>query len=122
MSLSYPWEVFFTATHGLASGTGRIQERLENTGSYLVGRVRPPLSMPDEIQQKADSIMDRITCIPAKGDEGTLAATCRQLSDDDARKIAQDVVSVFDEICKLYGAEIAKSDAAFLEYQRNTKS
>ena len=109
MSDSYHWEVFYKATQGLACGSGRIQERLELVmGSYLCMRLNPSLNLRPDLEEKAQEILRRTTCKPASGDEGTVAATCRQLSDDEAVAIAEDIFSIFNEVCQMYGEENAR--------------
>ena len=112
MSMSYMWEVFYTGARGLATGRGRIQERLENTfGSYLAPRlIGPNMSLLPELAEKAQALMERVSCKPAKGDEGTIAATCREMSDEEARKITGELFDSFNDVGKLDGVEEARHD------------
>lgn len=43
-------------------------------------------------------------------DEGTIAATCREMSDEEAREIAEGLFGVFNDVCKMYGVEEARKD------------
>jgi hypothetical protein len=111
MSMSYMWEVLYTGTRGLASGRGVIQERLENTFTYLAGRLRGPnTNLPPELADRARDIVRRGTCVAAVAGEGTIAATCRSMGDEEASALAQDIVDLYDEVCRLKAVEDHATD------------
>jgi hypothetical protein len=111
MSIGYMWEVLYRGTRSLASGTGRIQERLEDTFIYMAGRLTGPnMDLPADLEVRAQEIIRRGTCMPAKGDEGTIAATCRSMSDQEAVSLAEEIVSLYDAVCRLHGIEDYKAE------------
>lgn len=111
MSLGYMWEVFHVGTRTLASGVGRIQSRLEGAFLYMHGRLTGPNEgLPADLAARAREVCRRVTCVPAKGDEGTIAATCRVMSDEEAVQIAQEVVDLYDKVCELHAVESDRED------------
>ena len=88
-SVSYMWEVFYTGARGLASGTGRIPGAPgeDISGLYpLLRLMGPNMDLPSDSAAKAQDLMRRVSCKAAKGNEGTIAATCRAMDDEEARR------------------------------------
>src|SRR4051812_146950 len=100
------WEVFYIVAKALATGSEPLQTRLQHAFSYTVSRlVKPHEDLPRELADKYVEARDLATCVPATGDEGTIAATCRVISDEEAEKIAELLFSIFNEVCQMYGAD-----------------
>ncbi len=64
--------------------------------------------MPAELAEKYLEALNRATCVAATGDEGTIAATCRVMTDEEAEAIAELLFSIFNEVCQMYGADEAR--------------
>lgn len=116
MSISYGWEVLYTTTRGLATGEGRIQERLGAVfTNYLAARIsnlKRDGQITDEMQEKLDDVRRRMTVVPAAGRESSYDATTRSMSDEEARKIAEILFDLFDEVARMNAVD---------EYRREQK-
>jgi len=74
-------------------GAGTIQERLMGAGMQLV--VLQPRGLLSEHLEEFRAIMHELTRCPAVGNEGTLAATTRTLTDDQGRAIAIRILELY---------------------------
>jgi hypothetical protein len=88
----YALEKLTDAVDALATGAGRVQERLGHAAIHLV-RVRPE-DIPDEnLRRVFAGVMDDLSYAQAQGDdEGNIRATMRLTDDEDARAIARRIV------------------------------
>ena len=69
MSIGYMWEVFYCGTQSMVTGTGQIQERLENTFRYLMPRLMgPQIDLTPELEEKAHNLMRQVSCKTSKGE------------------------------------------------------
>jgi len=67
MFISYGWKVLYTATRGLATGKGRIQEHIAFVfTNYLAARIG---------NLKLDDVRRRMTVVPAAGHESAFDMT-----------------------------------------------
>ncbi len=92
----YAAEKFWQAVDALASGTAPIQRRIADAALFLI-RLKDE-DVPPELLERHHSLVERLTCTPAAGDEGTIVATARALSDEDASRLASEIVSVFLQV------------------------
>ena len=88
----YALEKLTDAVDALATGAGRVQERLGHAAIHLV-RVRPE-DIPDEnLRWVFAGVMDDLSYAQAQGDdEGNIRATMRLTDDEDARSIARRII------------------------------
>jgi hypothetical protein len=90
----------YGAVDALAVSTDSLQKRLEGAGQsimHLKGE-----DFPGDLQIDFENIMKSLTNKDAELEgEGKLAATARQLTDDDAAKIASSILNLFDSIATL---------------------
>jgi hypothetical protein len=99
-SPNYTQEKLWQAVHLLATGAGPIRERLNYATQYLIRlhHVRPEerafVEHP-ELQARFDRVMEMLTSTPATGSEGTIAASTSGLSDEDAKKAAEEIFDLF---------------------------
>jgi hypothetical protein len=89
----YALEKLSAAVDTLATGAGRVQERLMEASIYL-HRVRPDEISDDELRRVFAGVMDDLTFEPARGDEGSIIATLSRTPDADASAIADRVLSL----------------------------
>lgn len=94
---SYALEKFGQAVHELVMHPGRVQERLE--AAFM--RFHPVWAddLPEgELRRRFAGIRDNLTFDEATGNEGRLAATLRNLSDEDASAIAARIWRLYYEL------------------------
>jgi hypothetical protein len=97
MSITYAHEKLTQAIYGLATGAGRIQERLHQ--AYMAMHTLKRDDLPDgNMRRKLAGVMDDLTYQPAKGHEGQITATLAITNDEDAREIARRIVDLFLEV------------------------
>ncbi|MGA2256751.1 MAG: hypothetical protein ABSG53_19045 [Thermoguttaceae bacterium] len=93
----YVFEKIYQALECLATGVGRIQERLEEAFRYLVAA--QPAELSDvELRHMLAGIKDDLTFDEPTGAEGRLKATLRHLSDEDASKIASHILELHNRL------------------------
>jgi hypothetical protein len=95
--MSYAWEKLHCAIHCLA-GAGTQQDRLVGAGMNFVAL--EPKDFPAELQDDFIDIKQRMTCVPAQGDEGTLVATAKSLDEIELSSIVKDIISLHDAITR----------------------
>ena len=73
-------------------GPGHIQERL-NSAAVLLVLLDPRMAFPSDpdAQTLFDRSIKRLTSSQPTGDEGTIEATTRTLSDDEGGRLAEDI-------------------------------
>lgn len=94
MSIGYAVEKLSDAIYSLATGTGRIQERLEGAAEVLL-RLKPDDFPDEELRRTFNGITDDLTYEQPQGEEGRIAATLRVTSDEDARAIAKRILALY---------------------------
>ncbi len=95
MAADYTQEKLWQAVQHLI-GPGSIQRRLEAAAGYII-RLQGGDAAFDEpdLQRQVDMLIQELTKTPARGDEGTIAATTRMLTDQDGAKIAEEIFELF---------------------------
>jgi hypothetical protein len=93
----YALEKLADAVAALATGSGRVRDRLFEASTYLI-RVRPE-DIPDEdLRRTFIGVMDDdLSYAQPQGDEGRILATLRLTNDDDARAIARRILDLHRE-------------------------
>ena len=84
------WERLFIAVQGLASGTENIQRRLYYAVSHIA-----PLQLrefPEDVQEDVKAIRDRLW------KKESLEMEFQDIPEDEAEKIAEKLVSIYDAI------------------------
>jgi hypothetical protein len=102
MSIEYAHEKLMQAVDALATGAGRVQERLHNAAIVLV-RLQPNDFPEGELRRTFIGVLDDLTFEQATGDEGHIAATLRLTNDEDARAIAGRILHLYFETSRLAG-------------------
>jgi hypothetical protein len=84
----YALQKLTEAVYVLATGSGRVQERLRYAAIHLLP-LRPE-DIPDEnLRRTFTGVMDDLTFEQAQADEGQILATLKITDDEDARAIAR---------------------------------
>jgi hypothetical protein len=93
MSLDYIAEKLFGAVEALALDTRPLRERLYLAYIESVSKIRLFAdNLPEEERKLFDSINAGMTAVQAIGDEGSIAATVRVMSDADAAKWIRKII------------------------------
>ena len=86
------------AVESLATGRGNLQDRLYYAFLHIsVFRVE---DFPERLRADFTEICEGMTKV--KGDEGSIKATCEVMDDDEAEKIAQQILDLFTTIARSY--------------------
>ena len=88
MSLDYVAEKYANAVRTLATGTDSIQERLRDAYLDTMGTTAHLEGVPEEIVTKIRHLEENLTRVDAQDGEGSVAATTRGLSDEEASEFA----------------------------------
>jgi hypothetical protein len=95
---TYGRQKLWQAVDALATGTGTIQERLANAAMGLSG-LRPfENQLPVELHSQLKAIVQDLTRTPAQGDEGSIKATTRTMSEEEGAKLAKRIFSLYIEL------------------------
>jgi hypothetical protein len=97
----YVLEKLADAVDALATGSGRVRDRLFEASTYLT-RVRPE-DIPDEdLRRTFIGVMeDDLSYAKPQGDEGRILATLRLTNDEDARSVARRILDLHRELDRL---------------------
>lgn len=102
MALDYVWEKLYAAVSILASGQGTIQDRLGSSYVHSLIRLMPVKDeIPEELRADFEELENALTRAEAQGDEGTVAATMKIISTDEASAHAEKILSMFDKVAKM---------------------
>jgi len=96
MSSDYAWEKLHSAVLGLV-GLGSLQERLSNVSSYSFLTLRSE-DFPENLQSRFNNVVETL--------EGDRAMS---LSDVKAQEVAEEIVSIYDELAQIQGAKYQTS-------------
>lgn len=99
-SYGHGWELVYKATRRLAIGNSDIKTRLVDAFIELSGLKKDEL--PTKLWQKFSSLYDEVTATHAIGDEGSIEASIRKMSDERATEIAGEVFGIFLDHTKTY--------------------
>lgn len=104
VSYDYATEKLYLATLGLVRGEGGIKDRLEGAAVTLI-ILRPEKDVPEKLRAEFESIHSELTSEPAQFEgEGTIRATIRQLSPDEASQIAERIFHLYGKL--LHGSSL----------------
>jgi hypothetical protein len=95
-------EVLYLMLRGLA-GEGSLRDRLAGVASYIYPRLMGKFEDDFILKEQMLDIYNRLSYIEAgPGDDGNIDATVKRLTDQEARSIADDIVSlVFSEMRRI---------------------
>lgn len=98
-SLEHVWDRFFVAVSTLATGPGSIQQRLAD--AYIHGLIRlKPEDLPTELQGEFRAVVDALTREEPKRSEGPILARTRAMSADEAGRLAEKILVIYDGIAR----------------------
>lgn len=103
MTLAYAHEKFRDATRTLATHPTAIKERLALALVKDVGYVQMERDVPEELHEEYQVFWERVTSgVPSSG-EGTLQASVREMSDQNAVEIAELIIQFAQEFRERLG-------------------
>ena len=94
MGLDYGGEKFYQAISALATSAAPIQKRLVFAGMFLI-RLKPEDDLPKELHEEFQAVCHELNKEEAIGNEGTLEATARKLSDEEGSKLAERILTMY---------------------------
>ena len=97
----YAYEKLMLAVDGLATSPSRIQTRLENTYSACFMRLRDTDFPEGRNRDLFTSIYQRLTDAPDDPVRGKVSVATARMSDEEASKLASDILSLFHRIAAL---------------------
>ena len=103
MALNYGWEKLFCACDYAVGSNETLQAWLAaaiSSNVHLLSRDDLP---SDVAWARLKKILSATTCKPAKGNEGTIAATTSQMTDEEAAKWLREIMSLFSDVAEEYG-------------------
>lgn len=105
MGLNYGWEKLFLACDFAVGSTDTPQKRLQNIACFDIINLRREDLPSHDSWERLQKVRRACTSKPANGDEGTIAATTSQMSDDEATKWLKEILSLFNEVAEEYGRQ-----------------
>jgi hypothetical protein len=105
MGLSYTWERFNSAVLTLAQGRGTLSERLGGAFEAIAILMVPrePTHLPtDELREKVEAVWAVAQTRPSA------AESAAALSEIEAHTVIADIVGVYNDVCRMLGAEDAR--------------
>jgi hypothetical protein len=88
------------AVDALATGSGRVQERLADAAIFLI-RVRPEDISDEVLRRTFKGVMDDLSYAQARSDEGRILATLKITNDKNAKAIARRIVHLYHALDRL---------------------
>ncbi|MBW4578265.1 MAG: hypothetical protein KME42_01670 [Tildeniella nuda ZEHNDER 1965/U140] len=85
------WERLYSAVGALAVGSGDIQERLQN--AFVVLSALKAEEFPEELR-------NRVPFVYRSGDEGTTKESLSHLTYEEARKLTEEILYIYDTIAR----------------------
>ena len=100
MKFTSLYEKFMVAVDVLATSPASLQKRLEGAYRSFID-IEPEDFDDDEMQATFEQIRSRLTRVQ-QGQIDAIAATCRQMSDQEASEVADFIFSLFLRIAEKY--------------------
>jgi len=105
MSLNYAVEKLREAVGVLATDKLRIKTRLQRA-AVRVAQASGAKDWPPELKADHQALLDRLTAVQPTANEGAVAATVEQMSEDDAVEIAGAIVALAHRVTDACRAKI----------------
>jgi len=110
MAIDYVWEKFHLAVLTLAGGHGTVQERLADAFAGQLMRLNVN-DLPEELRGDFEEVERLLTSGEPVGDEGSVDASARSLIDNEATRLAEQIVGLYDAVTKLDAVDEQRRDA-----------
>ncbi len=97
MNYNYENGRFTEAIYSMAKGLEPLQERIGNAYNYYLHLLESK-NLPEDIRVKFDDLKKRLTSIEAADGEGNFMATARELTNDEALKVASEIIDMAETV------------------------
>lgn len=101
MSLDYAHEKLTIAVEILATSPSDIKDRIETAFNSSIIHIFPE-DLPEDLGEKLKNLQNQVTRINAEGNEGTLKATMKTISEEEAFEIAKKILDLFLEVNNIF--------------------
>lgn len=95
MSAENVRQVLWVTIETLVKSEGSLQERLASAYRGSLNTLPAENGLPKEYQEVLESIRQDMTNEPAKGNEGSIEATTRNLEEQEAERVAPLILSLY---------------------------
>jgi uncharacterized alpha-E superfamily protein len=95
MNNLYLQKIFLTAVYSMATSPKPIQGRIADAYVYHLIGLKPD-EFPEEIRYQFTELKNTLSTVEPNGDEGSIATTTSQMSEDKAVATAQEIVNMAD--------------------------
>lgn len=109
-SLGYGYEKTFLAVLALATGTGSLKDRLIDAFESQLNRIFKPVNeIPEEFKEEILALEADATARKARTpSEGSIRSTIDQMSEKEAKQLAERVLKLFTGIAHAYHLQKAR--------------
>jgi len=94
MTLDYAAETFYTAVRTLAIMDSDIKSRLTSAAVNNIVKLNPEKDLPEHLRDKFNHILEGLTT------QGGIPETIAYMTKKEASSVAEEVVSLYDEIVR----------------------
>ncbi|MCF8104862.1 MAG: hypothetical protein K9K64_05225 [Desulfohalobiaceae bacterium] len=97
MKNPYPNEKFSQAIETMATSPKPIQDRIADAYLNHIDYVNPE-DVPEEVRYQFHVVNEKMTKVDPVGNEGSVVASARQLTDNEAVELANKIVLIADAV------------------------
>lgn len=98
--LDYAWEQLHHAVINLSCMVANIKDRLAAAAIHRITILRSEWMPTEELQKLVTELQEELSNKTALSSEGTIKATISEMTDDEASKWAEKIVSLYDSVTR----------------------
>src|ERR671925_654607 len=97
MDIDHVWEKLYLAVLGMARSTQPLQERLANAYVSALHQLEDE-DLPEDLIDDFEKVIEALTRVgePVLEGEGSVHATVREMDDETARQLIEEIVDLYD--------------------------
>ena len=97
MTLAYAYEKAKSAVHLMVAGSEPVQGRVARAFTHELSMIQADREeLTEEERELLEEIRAELTTATPVADEGTVATTTTQMSDDDVARVARQMIAFFE--------------------------
>lgn len=101
MGINYAWEKLYSAVHGAMMSTDSLPRRLEHGYTSFHTLAHGGDHLPPDLKKRFDVLMKGLTFYSdPTGLRGSVGATVDKMTDDEARKWLDEILSLYTEVTR----------------------